>query len=85
MQIGHMREKLILLQSYEKLGNHEKGAAWIKKAKFYAEKYMENPSMEICSMKFCEGIKEEWLIILALLWSCLGRKNVRIYMKCLDQ
>lgn len=47
----------IIAKMYKKMGNHRKGEEWMKKAKFYGEKYMENPSMEISSMKFCEGVK----------------------------
>lgn len=47
----------IIAKIYIKLGNHEKGKQWIKTAKFYAEKYLKNPSMEISSMQFCENVK----------------------------
>ena len=47
----------IIAKLYKNLGHHEKGMEWVKTAKFYAEKYLKNPSMEISSMQFCDGVK----------------------------
>lgn len=47
----------VIAKLYRKMGNHGKEEEWIRKARFHAEKYMENPSMEISSMRFCEGVK----------------------------
>lgn len=47
----------IIAKLYKKMGNHKNGKEWLKKAQFHAEKYMQNPSMEISGMKFCEGVK----------------------------
>lgn len=75
----------IIAKLYKKLGNHEKGAAWIKKAKFYAEKYMENPSMEICSMKFCEGIKGRMVDNFSATLELLRTKKCEDLYEVLDQ
>lgn len=47
----------IIAGLYGKINDCEKQKEWLKKAKSHAIKYMENPSLEIASMKFCEGVE----------------------------
>lgn len=47
----------IIADLYGKMKQEEKQKEWLKKAKKHALKYNNNPSMEIASMRFCEGVE----------------------------
>ncbi|MGN0351415.1 MAG: helix-turn-helix domain-containing protein [Roseburia sp.] len=46
----------IISRLYEKTGNLQKAEEWKKRAVFHAKKYCKNPSMQISSLKYCDGI-----------------------------
>lgn len=74
----------IIAKMYKKMGNHRKGKEWMKKAKFYAEKYMENPSMEISSMKFCEGVRGRMIDNFSSTLELLRNKDLKNLYEELD-
>ncbi len=47
----------IIAGLYEKMNQKEKQNEWLKKAGQHAAKYNSSPSMEIASMRFCEGVE----------------------------
>lgn len=47
----------IISRLYEKTGDLQKADEWKRRAVFHAKKYCENPSMQVSSLKYCEGIE----------------------------
>ena len=47
----------IISTMYAKCGKKEMEEKWLEKAKIHAKKYMENPTMKIDSLKYCEGVE----------------------------
>lgn len=47
----------IVSTMYAERGNKEMEATWMERAKIHAKKYMENPTMKIDSLKYCEGVE----------------------------
>ena len=66
------------------MGNHEKGMEWMEKAKLHAEKYMGNPSMEISSLKFCQGVKGRMIDNFGSTMELLGNTPLKTLYEELD-
>ena len=74
----------LIAKLYKKMGNHEKGMEWMEKAKLHAEKYMGNPSMEISSLKFCQGVKGRMIDNFGSTLELLGNTPLKTLYEELD-
>lgn len=74
----------IIAKLYKKMEDHEKAYEWLKKAMFYAERYSQNPSMEISSMRFCEGVQGRMVDNFSRTLELLNSKELPLLYEKLD-